>query len=130
MADLRTALGNVGLASVRQLREGEAGALLQEEAETAKHLRSTKEREKRLDILRTTASPDTFRKEARKLLLQYPELVQELLNIAHSQGMQKKRNKGGTRLIANLYQVKEALNQNGLLHDAKYALVDKLFPKN
>lgn len=130
MADLRSALGNAGLVSIRQLRESEAEAQLREEMQAAANAKSTNEREKRLGILRTTSSPDTFRKEARKLLLRHPELVQELLNIAHAQGMQKKRDKGGTRLIANLYQVKEALSQNGLSDEARQALVDKLFSKS
>lgn len=97
--------------------------------EAALRTKPTKEKEKRIGILRETSSPDTFRRESRKLLLQWPDLVQELLNIAHAQGMHQKKDKGGGRLIANLYQVKEALQQKGLSDEAKQALVDKLFSK-
>ncbi|MDO8492820.1 MAG: hypothetical protein Q7S34_04220 [bacterium] len=129
MGTLQDALRDVGIASEKQLREAEAVTQLRAEMEIARLAQPTKEKEKRLGILRETSSPDSFRHESRKLLLLYPDLVQELLNIAHARGMQKKKDKGGTRLIANLYQVKEALHQGSLSDEDKKALVDKLFSK-
>lgn len=129
MGTLQDAIRNAGVASEKQLREVEAETQLKAEMEAARRARPAKEKEKRLGILRETSSPDTFRREARKLLLLYPELVQELLNIAHGQGMHNKKDKGGRRLIANLYQVKGALQQDSLPDETKQALVDKLFSK-
>ena len=128
MGTLRDALCNAGVVSEKQLRESEAETQLRAEMEAARRAQPVKEKEKRLGILRETSSPDTFRREARKLLLVFPNLVQEILNIAHGRGMHKKKDQGGGRLIANLYQVKEALQQGGLSDEAKQSLVDKLFP--
>ncbi len=128
MGTLREGLRNVGLASEKQLREQDAEQLLRAEMETARRLQPTREKEKRFKILHETSSPDSFRREARKLLLAYPDLVQEILNIAHARGMHQKKKKGGGRLIANLYQVKEALQRSSLSDEAKRTLADKLFP--
>jgi hypothetical protein len=130
MGTLQDALRDAGVASEKQLRETEAERQLRAEMEAARAAKPVKEKDKRLGILRTTSSPDTFRSESRKLLLLYPDLVQELLNIAHRQGMQSKKAKGGTRVIANLYQVREALQKGGLTDEAKKTLVDNLFPKH
>ncbi|MBU6388331.1 hypothetical protein KGQ72_00395 [Patescibacteria group bacterium] len=129
MGTLQDALHTAGVASEKQVCELQAEIQLRAEVEAAQRLKPTKEKEKRLGILRETSSPDTFRREARKLLLQWPDLVQELLNIAHAQGMHQKKDKGGTRLIANLYQVRESLQQAGLSDEAREALVSKLLPK-
>jgi hypothetical protein len=131
MGTLQDGLRNVGVASEKQVRESEAKTQLNSEMEAAQRARPAKEREKRLGILRATSSPDTFRSEARKLLLLYPDLIQELINSAHSQGMHlaNKKPKGGGRLIANLYQVKEKLQQTGLTAEEKQAAVANLFPK-
>ncbi len=129
MGTMQDALRNAGIASEKQVCESQAEIQLRSEMEAALRAKPTKEKEKRLGILRETSSPDTFRRESRKLLLQWPDLVQELLNIAHAQGMHGRKDKGGGRLIANLYQVREALQQKGLSDEAKQALVDKLFSK-
>lgn len=129
MGTLQDALRSTGLASEKQLCESQAEIYLRTEADAARNTKSAKEKEKRLGILRETSSPDTFRRESRKLLLLYPDLVQDLLNIAHSQGMHHKKDKGGRRLVANLYQLKEALQQSGLSDEAKQNLADKLFSK-
>ena len=131
MGTLQDALRTAGVASEKQFRESDAERLLRAEMEAAKAARPAKEKEKRLGILRVTSSPDTFRSECRKLLLFYPNLAQELLNIAHGQRMHlaNKKAKGGSRLIANLYQVRDALQQSGLTDDAKKGLVNKLFSK-
>jgi hypothetical protein len=129
MGTLQDALRGAGIASEKQVCESQAEIQLRAEMETALRAKPVKEKEKRLGILRETSSPDTFRRESRKLLLQWPDLVQELLNIAHAQGMHQKKDKGGGRLIANLYQVKEALQQKDLSNEAKQVLVDKLFSK-
>ena len=129
MGTLKEALHSMGIVSERQFREAEAEAEMAAESTAARSAKPAKEKEKRLAILRETSSPDTFRREARKILLLSPDLVQELLNIAHGQGMHKKKDKGGGRLIANLYQVKEALRQGGLSDDMKKSIVDKLFSK-
>ncbi len=129
MGTLQDGLRKAGIVSEKQLRETEAEVQLRAEMEAARRLAPTKEREKRLGILHKTSSPDDFRQEARKLLLREPDLVQELINIAHAQGMRDKKDKGGGRLIANLYQVREALQQKGLSGEAKQAIVDKQFSK-
>ena len=127
MGTLQDALRDAGIASEKQVYESRAEIQLRAEMEAAQRAKPAKEKEKRLGILRETSSPDTFRRESRKLLLLWPDLVQELINIAHAQGMHKKKDKGGTRLIANLYQVKEMLKQSDLTDKAKQALADKLF---
>lgn len=129
MGTLQDGLRAAGLASEKQLREEEAMQAMRQDMEATLKAKPLKEKEKRLGILRETSSPATFREEARKLLVQYPELVQEILNIAHTRDMHKKKDKGGTKLIAHLYQVKEALRRNGLSDDDKKTLVAQLFPK-
>lgn len=129
MGTLQDALRSAGVVSEKQVCESQAEMQLRAEMEATLRTKPVKERGKRLGILRETSNPDTFRRESRKLLLQWPDLVQELLNIAHAQGMHKKKEKGGGRLIANLFQVREALQQSGLSDETKQALVDKLFSK-
>lgn len=129
MGTLQDGLRKTGLVSSKQLCEQDAARFLAEEAQSSQNARPVKEKEKRLGILNETSSPDTFRREARKLLLSYPELVQDILNIAHKQGMHQKKSKGGGRLIANLYQVKDALQKNGLSDEEKKHVVEKQFSK-
>lgn len=129
MGTLQDGLLKADIASVKQHREIDALRQLGEEFELARRAQPEKEKQKRLGILQATSSPDAFRREARRLLLIEPGLVQEVLNIAHAQGMHGKREKGGTRLIANLYQVKEAFQQKGLSGEDKKSLVGKLFSK-
>lgn len=129
MGTLQEAMQKAGVASDRQVHETQAEMEIRAEMEAAKNARPWKEKEKRFGILRETLSPDTFRREARKLLLLDHSLVQEILNIAHAQGMHRKKDKGGGRLIRDLYLVKEATQSTGLSNEAKQSLVDKLFPK-
>ena len=129
MGTMQDALRGAGVVSEKQFRETDAAAQLTAEMEAARKTKPAKEREKRLSILRQETSPDGFRREARKLLLLDPEIVQELLSIAHTQNMHHKREKGGTRLIANLYQVREAITKPDLSDEAKRDLADKLFSK-
>ena len=129
MGTLQEALQKAGVASDRQVYETQAEMQIRAEMASTKSARPAKEKEKRLGILRETSSPDTFRREARKLLLLYPDLVQEILNIAHVQGMHHKKDRGGRRLIANLYLVKEAIQPTGLSDETKHDLADKLFSK-
>lgn len=121
MRTLRDGLLGAGFVSVKGQKEAEALAFLQRDIEVAQQRKKIMEQEKRMGILSKTSSPDLFRREARKLLLGNPSLVQEILSIAYGQGMQNKKNKGGGRLIANLIQVREALKQG-------QADVEKLFP--
>lgn len=109
MASLQETLRNTGRVSEGQLSIASAEIQMRKEMEDIRRAQPAKEKEKRLGILRQTSSPDTFRKEARKLLLSEPSLVQDLLNIAHARDMQKKKDRGGTRLIANLYELRGAL---------------------
>ena len=129
MGSLREALRAKGLGDDRQYYESIAASQLQEEAAEAKRKQAVKEKERRLEILQKATSPDSFRPDARKLLLAYPEMVQEILNIAHSRGLHEKRKQGGGRLIANLYELRNALKQSGLSDEEKRTLVDKLFTK-
>ncbi len=129
MPDLKHALRSAGLLSERQFRESEATEQLLAEANAAKLRKSANETEKRLGILRESNSSDQFRREARKLLLQQPSLAQQIINIAHERGMQKKKDKGGGRLIANLLQLREALSKNGLSDADRTTIVDKNFSK-
>lgn len=126
MGSLLEELSRNGLVSVKSVEETRATIFLQTEIGEAQKKKMVQGKEKRMEILNQTSSPDTFRREARKLLLDNPDTVQEVLNIAHAQGMHKKKGKGGTRLIANLYQVKEAI---GKVNQAdKTGVVNKLFP--
>ena len=133
MPNLQDALHGAGLVSDRQHGESAANAQLRAEVAAAQRDQPAKERERLLEVLRTgtkAAQPDTFRREARKLLLLDPGLIQEVLNIAHARGMHEKQPQGGKRLIANLYQVKDGLRKERLLSDeAKVAIVNGLFSK-
>lgn len=129
MGTMRNALLDAGLASERQHRETEAAAQLRADMEAARRVRPAKEKSKRLEILRNTSAPEPFRREARRLLLLEPGLVQEVLAIAHTQQMHKKGERGGKRLIADLYQLKEMLAQSGLSNEARISIVDKRFSK-
>lgn len=127
MHSLQDALRGVGLVSEKQIRESDAEAQLRAEMEAARQAKPAKEREKRMGILAKTHAPDLFRREARKIMLLYPETVDEIIKLAHAQGMKEKKSKGGSWLVANLYQVREALQQNGLSDEAKKAAVDRIF---
>jgi hypothetical protein len=129
MPDLKHALRSAGLLSERQFREAEATEQIFADVNAAKLRKSESEKEKRIEILRESNSPDQFRREARKLLLQQPTLVQQIINIAHERGMQKKKDKGGGRLIANLLQLREALSKSGLSDEDRTSIVDKTFTK-
>lgn len=121
MSTLQDALCQSGIVPVRQVKEAEAQEYLDREARIAALARSLSIQNKGIKILGETSSPDVFRREARKLLLHNVELIQEILSIAYKQGMHKKKEKGGGRLIANLIQVREAKKIG-------QADVDKLFP--
>jgi hypothetical protein len=127
--NLQSALSKAGLVSEKQVCETSAEAQLHQEMEAARLAKPVKEKEKRMGILAETVAPALFRREARKLLLLYPDAgqAQDIINLAHAQGMKEKKAKGGAWLIANLYQVKEALQQSGLSDEAKKAIVDKKF---
>lgn len=130
MGTLQEGLYKTGMITERTIRESEAEQLLRAEMREARLAKPAKERERRLGILKGTSSPDTFRAEARKLLLEQPELslLYEVLTLAHARGMHEKRNKGGGRLIANLYATREAL-KNVLSGVDPRAAVDKALPK-
>lgn len=130
MADLRTALHGAGFASERKLREANAADWLKRDQESARQRKIEGEIEKRKEILRNSNSPDQFRREARKLLLQHPTFVQEVLQIAYARGMQKKKDKGGGRLIANLLQIRESIGRGRNSDEAYRAFVDKILTKN
>lgn len=121
MNSLQSALFSTGLVPERQAKEIEAQKFLRVDIDRGRLAKALGDQNKRMRILGETSSPDTFRREARKLLLNNPAIVQEILAIAYKQGMQTKKNKGGGRLIANLIQVREALKQG-------QADVEKLFP--
>lgn len=127
MPDLRSALFGAGFASERQFREAEAAERLDAEAAAAKLGKSSRERARRMELLRSDSTPDLFRREARKLLLQEPSLLQEIISIAHQRGMPSKHKQGGGRLIANLLQLREALSKSGLSDAEKVQIVDKTF---
>jgi len=130
MRDLRMVLHGVGLASDRQFREAEASRQLDLEAEANAYRKTAAEQDRRMEILHSSNSPDQFRREARRLLLQFPSLVQQIVNIAHERGMQKKTKQGGGRLIANLLQVRAALSKGSLSDEDRVKIVGKLFPKH
>jgi hypothetical protein len=130
MPDLRSALFGAGVASERQFREATAAEQLDQEAAAAKARKSGNERERRMEILSSTTSPDLFRREARKLLLQDPELVQQIITIAHAQNMPKRHKQGGGRLIASLLSLRQQLSINTLSNHERIAIVDKNFTKH
>ncbi len=129
MNSLQNALKSAGLVSVKQERVADAEMQLRLEQEAAEHAKPMKEMERRRSILREAKAPDLFRREARKILLSDPEQIHELINLAHSQGMKEQKAKGGTWLIANLYQVRQAIQRSGLSQEDKITLVDRLFSK-
>lgn len=133
MASMYDAFRKAGVAipeaSEKGVREAEAQRLLDAEMEGSRRLKSTKEREKRLEILRQETSPKSFRREARRLLLLEPDLVQTVLHIAHDRQMNKKKNQGGTALIAQLYQVRDSIGQ-AKTQEEKCVVVDKHLPKH
>lgn len=127
MNDLRGALFKAGIASERQFREAEASQELAFEAQGNAQRKSAVEIERRMTILRSTGKPDLFRREARKLLLQSPSLLREIIEIAHSQGMRAKHKQGGGRLIASLLQLRDSLSKAGLTDADKVRIVDTTF---
>ena len=105
MNSIRDGLVNAGLISKR---EAELTAGLA--APHAGSAKSANEVERRLDILKCCQNPDQFRREARKVLVAKPSMINIVLNLAHANGMRTKHNQGGGRLIANLMQLREELN--------------------
>lgn len=127
---IRDQLFFAGLITERQIREDEARDMLQSEMEATQAAKPAKEREKRLGILRKSTDVAQFRRESRKLLLEQPDirLVDEIIRLAHAQGMKGKKKQGGTWLIANLYQVREALEKTKN-DEERRTIVEKLFSK-
>lgn len=121
------ALRKAGLIPERQGRLMEAQAMLDAEVEVGRQQRAERERQKRFDILKKSTDPASFRREARKLLLNDANLVVEILAICRSRGLQNKKEKGGGRLNAQLIQVREALRPN-MSVERKREIVDELFP--
>ena len=127
MADLKTALHGAGLVSAEDLKKSEGRERVRAEMQAKLAQKPKDETNKPLSNLRECRD-NQFRREARKLLLLDPSLIQRVLNIAHERGLQKKKECGGTRLIANLYQLREALE--GKCADEAKSVVNKNFAKN
>lgn len=126
MPDLRNALFAAGLASERQLKETEARERLEAEMDQARMAKRNRDRAKRLEILRKTSAPCQFRRQARKLLLQDPDLLQEIINLAHSRGLKKKPE--GNAMIANLLQIRNTFKYHPELQSKqRIEFIDRLF---
>lgn len=126
MNDMLSALRNAGVVSEKTLREAEAQQLLDAEEASGHLRRDTGERERRLEILRTTNSVPTFRLEAHKLLLAFPELTSDVVGLAHERKMKEKMN-GGKRLIANLLELRNTLRH--VRDEDKADYVKRILPK-
>lgn len=74
--------------------------------------------------LYSAISPDTFRTEARKLLLSRPGFIQEIIDVGHSIEIGKMPN-GGARLNRDLYAVRDLLNASNLTGAQKFSIVDE-----
>lgn len=128
MASLQDALHKAGAVSVKQAREAEAAQVLQMDVVAARSRSAVAKLEKRVGILMESTDPASFRREARKILLERPDIIHEVIQIAHQRGLKEKKEKGGTRLIANLLQLRQALSEVWT-DEAKKDIVDKTFSK-
>lgn len=128
MPSLQDALAKAGAVSVRQEREAEAARVLGVDLDAQRLTQAVKAKEKRLEIMQTTTKPAEFRYEARKVLLEEPHRIQEILNLAHECGMNKKKDQGGGRLVAQLFELRDTLGRAKTLDEEKQT-VDRLFPK-
>jgi hypothetical protein len=131
MPSMLQALGNAGLVSEKVLHERTAQEQLNEDermrALTKKVVDGQlAERDRRLEIMDRTTSIETFRFEARKLLINEPGLIQHVINIVHDRDL-KEKPKGGV-LLAHLLQLRTALSS---VEDAdeKSATVKRVFTK-
>lgn len=108
MSDMFSALKNAGLIPEGVLQEAEAQKLLDDEEASRHSLRDVSERERMLEILRKTNSVPTFRFEAHKLLLAFPELIQEVVALVHD-GRNFQNKPGGRVLVAQVLSLRNDL---------------------
>ncbi len=114
------------LLNVRTLRESEASMHIAEEVEAGRRRKVLADREKRFAILRGNSKPEEFRREARKLMLEEPDLWEQILGIAHDRGLGSNR-KGGSAIVGNLYALRDELAKPGLKHEDRRAIVGRKF---
>lgn len=103
---LRDALVATGLASIDQAKSIEALKRYEEEQEQSSS-RQQISAGQRVDIidLEETITVREFRDKARKLLTESPELIRDVLRVAH----QFKGADGGKKLIWQLFQVRDTI---------------------
>ena len=128
MSDMFSALKNAGVIPEKVLRESEAQKQLDAEEESAQSRRDVGERERRLEILRETNSVGTFRFEAHKLLLAFPELIYEVVRFVHDERNFKSK-PGGGRLIANLLALRNDLARHSKTDEDKASYIRSVLPK-
>jgi hypothetical protein len=129
MPDLKSELLKVGLVAERQFREVTAAEKLRADMELAKQQKASRDLEKRIEILRESNAPDQFRRKSKKILLQQPSLIDEIIRIARARGMRGKKS-GGGRLMHDLLQLRSTLTGAGLPTDALVRFVEKNFSKH
>lgn len=128
MNDMFSALKQAGVLSEKVVRETEAQKQLDAEEDVAKLRRNSGERERRLEILKKTNSVPTFRLEAHKLLLAFPDLIYEVVNLVHDQRDFKKK-AGGRVLVAQLLQLRNDLRDHAKTTQEKEGYVRVVLPK-
>ncbi len=104
MPDLKSALLGAGLISERQFCEAQAAEQLEADARQSKALKKSLEHEKRFGILHNTSSPKQFARQAKRLLISDPDLIQRIVDLAYSRALQKIA--GGAGIIKILLQVR------------------------
>jgi hypothetical protein len=134
MSALRQALEKQGFKPghdvIRHEKEAEARDYLAAEDRSLKAGKRDSDREKILGELSATSSVQKFRALAKKLLLLFPELIGEVVQIAHARGMREKRKEGGAALIAQLLQTRTDLSATGLSDEEKARIVSRTISKH
>ena len=134
MSALRQALEKQGFKPghevVRHEKETEARDYLAAEDRTLRAGKRDNDRGKIVGELNATTSVKKFRALAKKLLLLFPEQIEEVVRIAHAQGIKEKRSGGGAALIAQLLQTRTALSATGLKEDDKASIINRTISKH
>ncbi|USN87588.1 MAG: hypothetical protein H6779_04235 [Candidatus Nomurabacteria bacterium] len=134
MSALREALQQKGFsasdAQLREIEEAKAVEIMKEQDAQLKAGRFEVQKKEILDNLNSTSSIKKFRSLSRKLLLMSPDLVGDVVKIAHQRGVKRQPKQGGTALIAQLLEIRELLQKRDLTEAEKTRIVDRTLTKN
>lgn len=134
MSVLREALMKKGFALpaelIREQKEAEARDYLAAEDRTLKAGKRDSDRGKLRGELNSVTSVKKFRALAKKLLLLSPGAIEEVVRIAHAQGIKEKKSDGGAALIAQLLQARSALSVSGLKDEDKAHIINRTISKH